>query len=290
MTTTLLLSIIGITILYFVFKKNKTSKWKEPKTDFPRKWYIILRENIAFYNGLDADEKKQFEYKIQEFLLNCKITGVNVNIDDKDRILVAASAIIPIFAFPEWRYFNLNEVLIYPDRFGEKFEQEGDNRNILGMVGTGYMEGKMILSKKALQHGFQNENDKKNTAIHEFVHLIDKTDGKIDGIPSILLEKQYTLPWIDLISKKIEEIYENRSDINPYGATNKAEFFSVISEYFFEKPKLLKNKHPQLYQLLAEIFDQNLSTRKKAKSNTEIGRNSSCPCGSGKKYKHCCLN
>lgn len=53
--------------------------------------------------------------------------------------------------------------------------------------------------------------------------------------------------WINLIQKKIEEIYEGESDINPYGATNKTEFFAVISEYFFERPKLLKQKHSELY-------------------------------------------
>ena len=66
----------------------------------------------------------------------------------------------------------------------------------------------------------------------------------------MLLEKQYTIPWIDLIQKKIAEIYEGESDINPYDATNKTEFFAVISEYFFERPKLLQQKHPKLYSLL----------------------------------------
>ena len=156
------------------------------------------------------------------------------------------------------------------------------------MVGTGYMEGKMILSKTSLHNGFRNETDKKNTAIHEFVHLIDKADGNIDGIPELLLGKQYVIPWIDLIHKKIEEIIEGKSDINPYGATNKTEFFAVISEYFFERPKLLKKKHPELYKLLVEIFDQKMINKLQKSKTQEIGRNSPCPCGSGKKFKKCC--
>ena len=39
-------------------------------------------------------------------------------------------------------------------------------------------------------------------AIHEFVHLIDKTDGSIDGIPEFLLSKQYILPWLELMRRK----------------------------------------------------------------------------------------
>ena len=150
------------------------------------------------------------------------------------------------------------------------------------------MEGKMILSKPSLQHGFQNETDKKNTAIHEFVHLIDKADGAVDGVPELLLAKQYTLPWMDLIKKKIDEIYANMSDINPYGATNKTEFFAVISEYFFERPKLLKTKHPELYKMLEKIFKTDGISRFKIKKRNVTGRNSPCPCGSGKKFKYCC--
>ncbi len=70
------------------------------------------------------------------------------------------------------------------------------------MVGYGYMDGKMILSKKALRQGFDNKSDKKNTAIHEFVHIIDKADRTMDGIPQLLLDKQYAIPWLEQIKKK----------------------------------------------------------------------------------------
>ena len=269
--------------------RSKWRKWKKPTDDFPKEWRAILTKKVAYYNNLSTDEKRRFEFKIQEFLNNVCITGISTTINDTDRLLVAASAIIPIFAFADWQYVNLREVLIYPNQFNQDFQTDGDNsRNILGMVGTGYMNGKMILSKQALRHGFENESDKKNTAIHEFVHLIDKADGSIDGIPSTLLDKQYTIPWIDLIKNKIDEIYEGESDINPYGATNKAEFFAVISEYFFERPKLLKSKHPKLYELLEKIFAQQMTDKVSKKKQRDIGRNDPCPCGSGQKFKRCC--
>ena len=282
----IIIGVIGV--LIYSFKKLNNSTWKKPIKPFPASWRKTLFENVQFYNNLEAAEKLTFETKVQEFLLNINISGVETEVNEYDRVLVAASAIIPIFAFPNWQYFNLKEVLIYPGLFNEEFNTNGEKRAIAGMVGTGYMEGKMILAKQALYQGFRNESDKKNTAIHEFVHLIDKADGNIDGIPSLLLEKQYTIPWIDLIQKKIEEIYEGKSDINPYGATNKTEFFAVISEYFFERPKLLKQKHPELYKLLEIIFDQKMAKKLKKNSSIEINRNDPCPCGSGKKYKHCC--
>jgi len=277
-------------LAYFIYRRSRNSSgsWMKATQNFPKSWRIILVEKVAFYNALNPEEKQHFEYKVQEFLLNCKITGIETSVDISDKLLVASSAIIPIFPFKDWTYSNIDEVLVYPSSFNEKFETQGEGRSILGMVGSGYMEGKMILSKEALQLGFSNESDKKNTAIHEFVHLIDKTDGSIDGIPSLLLEKQYVMPWMDLIQKKIEEIYNNDSDINPYGATNTAEFLSVISEYFFERPQLLAKKHPELYNLLEKIFKQDMKSRALNKKKISIGRNSPCPCESGKKFKKCC--
>jgi len=286
----IIIALIFALLLYLFFrpKGKQQSKWKTPASDFPPKWRTILTQDVNYYNSLSDEEKQRFEFKVHEFLLNSQVTGVKTQVDATDKVLVAASAIIPIFYFNEWKYSNINEVLLYPNMFNEQFETQGDDRKILGMVGNGAMEGKMILSKKALHHGFKNASDKKNTAIHEFVHLIDKSDGTIDGIPSLLLDKQYTIPWIDLINQKIDEIYDEKSDINPYGGTNRAEFFSVISEYFFERPKLLKDKHPELYKLLQEVFKQDMSARSLDTTRVSIGRNSKCPCNSGKKYKACC--
>lgn len=276
----------GVLIIRIFTSKNHA--WKTPNVQFPDKWKPIIIKKVQFYNALTEEEKRNFEYRIQEFLLNCRITGVKTGVNDEDKLLIAASAIIPIFQFKDWKYTNIQEVLVYPKSFNKDFQTEGDERNILGMVGTGYMDGKMILSKEALYHGFENETDKKNTAVHEFIHLVDKMDGSIDGIPSLLLEKQYVLPWLEMMDEKIKEICSKTADINPYGATNRQEFFAVTGEYFFERPKLLEKKHPELYAMLEEIFNHDMSDRALNGKKQHIGRNSPCPCNSGSKFKKCC--
>jgi Mlc titration factor MtfA (ptsG expression regulator) len=124
------------------------------------------------------------------------------------------------------------------------------------MVGTGYMNGQMILSRAALIKGFSLAAGRENTAIHEFVHLLDKSDGATDGVPANLLAHEYVLPWLKMIHQEIHEIETGRSDINPYAITNEAEFFAVAAEYFFQKPDELKHKHPELYGMLSAIFMQ----------------------------------
>ena len=218
----------------------------------------ILEEQVPFYQQLNKNKQIEFEERAAHFLTQVKITGVKTVVEDLDRVLIAASAIIPIFNFAGWEYKNLHEVLLYPDSFSHEFEQQGEGRNILGMVGSGAMNHVMILSQFELRQSFSNETGKNNTAIHEFVHLLDKTDGEIDGIPEALLNRQYIKPWLQLMQQGIKDICDENSDINPYGATNEAEFFAVASEYFFERPDLLKEKHPDLYNLLLKIFNHPL--------------------------------
>lgn len=220
----------------------------------PESYKPLLNEYVTFYNDLDAEKKNQFESRMQIFLSHVRITGIGTDVEDIDRVLIAASAIIPIFGFADWEYINLNEVLVYPDAFNEGFGQEGPDRHTLGVVGTGPYQNIMILSKQELRNDFINKSGKENTAIHEFVHLIDKTDGAVDGIPEFLLSKKYVLPWLNLMQREIKQIVDNRSDINPYGATEPSEFFAVVSEYFFERPDLLQKKHPELFELLVKIF------------------------------------
>jgi Mlc titration factor MtfA (ptsG expression regulator) len=216
----------------------------------------LLMKSVAFYRSINNKEKIRFEKKIKEFLGYVRIHGVNTRVDDIDKLLVAASAVIPIFAFPEWKYYNLRDVLLYPGTFDKDEFLLGNNRNTLGMVGNGAMQRVMILSKPDLHFGFQNESGKENTGIHEFVHLLDKEDGEVDGLPEALLSRQYIVPWLELMNQNMEAINAGNSDINSYGATNKAEFFAVAAEYFFVQPGLFKEKHAELYELMTRIFHQ----------------------------------
>src|SRR4030095_2472079 len=223
----------------------------------------LLNDNVAFYRLLSETDKLRFEEKIKDFLSYVKIYGVSTDIDELDKLLVASSAVIPIFGFDNWHYYNLRYVLLYEDAFNsESFSTSDFESNIWGMVGTGALQQMMILSKPALRLGFKNETGTYNTGIHEFVHLLDKADGAIDGVPEQLLSKQYTIPWLNLMNEAIEKIKQGNSDINPYGATSRTEFFAVAAEYFFQRPDLFKENHPELFALMEKIFLNRREVRK----------------------------
>ena len=263
---------------------------------FPTEWEVVLQREVLFFRALDPDEQMRFRRELQVFIGEKLITGIQLEMDVTTRVLTAASAIIPIFGFPEWEWDQISEVLVYPDRFNSDYAFEGGSqRQTLGMVGTGALNRLMILSKPDLLGGFRNSGDKRNVGVHEFAHLMDKSDGTIDGLPEVGLERAAIGPWIELVRRKMQEMRRGGSDINPYGLTNESEFFAVAAEYFFERPGVMERKHPELYAMLSRVFRQKLGERaavlakERARGRPRFGRNSPCPCGSGVKYKKCCL-
>lgn len=259
---------------------NKAQLWQQQWSDF-------LQQTVAFYRVLSVEDKKTFEKRILLFWQTTAIEGgVAVNVSDEDRLLVAASAIIPVWAFSGWHYFNLKGVYLLPAAFNAQFECGKPDSLITGMVGTGPMAGKMALSQPDLHLGFANSRDKHNVGIHEFVHLVDMADGNCDGFPERLKSFSFALPWMEFVGRKIEEIDKRKSNIRDYGATNEAEFFAVASEYFFERPVMMERKHPQLFKALEDIYQQDVMSIAK---DVKLRAKAPCPCGSGKKYKRCCM-
>ena len=245
---------VGV-IYFFLFRNPRV----DPDKPFPKKWKRILEDHVDFYNDLTQPEKHRFETAIRQFLADVKVTGVKTRVKTLDRLLVAASAVIPMFGFPDWRYRNINEVLLYKGRFNYDLDTEAKKRNVLGMVGNGSMQRMMVLSKEALRRGYKNKTSKKNVGIHEFVHLVDKADGAVDGVPEVIIPDEFTEPWLQLMHREIQAIENDESDINPYATTSEAEFLSVVSEYLFSRPQLFEKKHPKLYALMEKMYRQELA-------------------------------
>jgi Mlc titration factor MtfA (ptsG expression regulator) len=245
-------AVIGLYLGYNKVMSGKLGHKNQTKKPFPKLWREILTQRVDFYNRLSSKDKNEFERKVHLFLLNVRIRGMATEVTHIDKILIAAGAVVPVFRFSKWNYANLEEVQLYPD----KFLIPETNKMANGLVGWGAMEGKMMLSRKAVHHGFYDNTDNKNVAIHEFVHILDKQDGKIDGVLGKVMNELDIMPWLHIINIKMNEIDCGNSSIRNYGTTNQAEFLAVVSEFFFENPEKLRNEHSGLYNALDNFYNE----------------------------------
>ncbi|MDJ0521752.1 MAG: zinc-dependent peptidase, partial [Planctomycetota bacterium] len=67
--------------------------------------------------------------------------------------------------------------------------------------------------------------------------------------------------WAEVMTEAFEQLQDDLDDgkrtvLDAYAATNEAEFFAVATETFFEKPRRLARKHPDLYAVLRDYYRQ----------------------------------
>jgi MtfA peptidase len=277
-------------IVFWLVRRRCLRRLRIMRQPFPTPWEQILESHVAFFRALPEQDKQRFRQLVKVFLNEVRITGIRTAVDDTVRVLVAASAAIPIFGFHDWNYHRLGEVLVYPGSFGENYQTTGTaDKNTLGMVGLKHLSGVMILSKPSLLAGFDNPSSKENVGIHEFSHLVEREEAEHGLPPEVpwLAVKH----WVQYVAAELSHPSVNRAHVNRYAYTTEHEFFAALAEYFFKSPDLLRKKDPQLYAMLREMFHQDTASllRLATSRRRRYGRNSLCPCGSGKKFKHCCL-
>jgi MtfA peptidase len=250
------LIIVGVIIILLVIKYRSFFSFEIPSKKFKPEWRQILLEKVNFYRRLDDARKTVFEYRIEKFIKTYQITGVDTEVNDTDRVLIAASGVIPLFGFEDWHYPHFKGVKLYADEFEGKLGEVKKSFVYDVFFYTEYTETKILFSRKALYAGFEDPDDGLNTGIHEFIHVIDLFDNKTDGIPGLLLENKYIIPWMFLIHREIKRIHSGESDIREYATKSPSEFFAVIAEYFFERPEDFSREHPELHRAMEKIFMQ----------------------------------
>ena len=99
-----------------------------------------------------------------------------------------------------------------------------------------------------------------NVVVHEFAHKLDMINGRANGMPR-LHRSMVRQAWTDALSSGFERLQRrlsqhHRTVIDPYGASNPAEFFSVVSEMFFTDASTLQRRYGDVYQQLVLFYRQ----------------------------------
>jgi len=223
------------------------------KHPFPDEWHEILNRSVSFYRKLDEPAKRRFERDVQIFLGEQRIYGVEgQEVPIETKLLVAASAATLSHGRPDWEWGRTRDIVVYPKAFNDEYDV-ADGAKIAGMVQE---HGPILFSDRDLKYGYQRSADGYNVGLHELAHVVDLEDGRADGIPGDL-NWMAAMPWTDRIHKDLTNKHGRHLKrlLGNYAYTNEAEFFAVSVEAFFERPKKLEQRDPELYRLLSHYFN-----------------------------------
>jgi Mlc titration factor MtfA (ptsG expression regulator) len=217
---------------------------------FPPAWRTILAERCDHYDRLPPGLRRRFEDDVRIFLAEKRVTGVEAEVTDELRLLVAASAVTLSLGWPAYDWDALSEVLLYPQDFSRDYGFEKQE-----LSGQAHGWGTVILSIPSLQHSFEDPDDAYHVGFHEFAHLLDLEQTEFDGIPAGMTEAA-AAEWVRLMRKEMVRLRRGRSVIDEYGAEEPAEFLAVAVEAFFESALALRARHREVYALLRDYFGQ----------------------------------
>lgn len=217
---------------------------------FPPAWRSILERRVPFYARLPGDSRERFEHKLKVFARTKEFSGARgLEVTEEMRVVVSATAARLVIHMEEEHYQRLLGVVLYPSHY----KHEGRDHIVFGEAND---RGMVVLSWEAVLRGLSDPRDGLDTAIHEFAHALDVEDGTFDGTPELAGDAY--APWARVMTAAFGTLRASKRRARPvlreYGSQNPAEFFAVATEAFFEKPQQMKQKHPALYEQLADYY------------------------------------
>jgi len=220
--------------------------------------------HMDLLRGLSVAERTRLRVLAARFLQRKAIGGAQgLTVTPQMVVIIAAQACLPILNLGLDYYDNWVEVIVYPAAFQVEHE-EIDASGVVSLSagprsGESWLRGPVILSWSDIQQDLRHTHPG-NVVVHEFAHKLDMLDGRADGLPP--LHGDMTVKcWAEVLGAAYARLQQavaghGHPRLDPYGATDPAEFFAVASEYFFTAPEILQDSSPAVYGQMALFYRQ----------------------------------
>ena len=229
---------------------------------FPAPWLDILQEHVVLYRFLDDDEQTRLRDTLRILLAEKAWEGCKgLELTDELRVTIAALASVLLLGLHDEYYDIVLTILVYPEAFRAPQQKivaadvaiEGHDERL----GEAHYRGPVILSWADIAEDAAQPGHGQNLVFHEFAHQLDMQNGEADGVP--VLPRPLRKRWQHVMAKEYERLCkaadrERDTLLDPYGATDEAEFFAVVTEAFFDQPLELRDRHPKLYEVVREYY------------------------------------
>lgn len=262
--------------MIFGFLKERRRKRLRAQP-IPPAWRSILTRNLPIFRRLPREDQIELVGHVQVFLAEKRFEGCGgLKLTDEIRVTIAAQACLLLLHRKTNYYPHLITILVYPSGYTayEKRQLEGNiwEEGEEGRLGhTARRLGALVLAWDAVKRGAADPCDGENLVLHEFAHQLDFEDYGSDGAPALATRAEYST-WARVMTREFERLRAAEEAGTPtvldtYGATDPAEFFAVVTEAFFERPRALRARHPELYAEFTRFFRQD-PTRYSAEPTT----------------------
>jgi Mlc titration factor MtfA (ptsG expression regulator) len=263
-----MLFFIGIVTLIFIFikkllfKNNNNNHIIKNSTITQHQWDEAY-QSLPLLKGLSVEEDKTLKELCILFIHNKTFEGAQgFEITPKVLLVISLQACLPILKLGLNCYKNFSTIIVY--RAGFKTNRKVTDENGIvdydrtHLLGESWLSGPIILSWYDTETA--GKIDGSNLVIHEFAHKLDMQNGVANGFPPLHRGLKLN-DWVREFTKAFE-YFERKCDgndlhgIDCYAATSPAEFFSVFSEVFFERPDRIKKHFPEIHILLELYYRQ----------------------------------
>ena len=218
---------------------------------------------LPLFDGLDDAERVRLRELAMQLLADKAFSGAGgIEVDDGMATAIAAFAVLPVLNLGYDWYEGWREIVVYPGEYvydGEQMDEDGVVHHIRHVrSGEAMQGGPMVLSWNDVEHSGNGEGF--NVVIHEFAHKLDMRNGDANGRPP-LHSGIAPAEWAREFQAAYDDLCRRVDDgedtvIDPYATESPAEFFAVLSEYFFEVPDVLQQEYPAVYGLMSRFYRQ----------------------------------
>lgn len=252
--------LIAATVFYLFFYPD----WRRKRTlqaPFPAPWRDILESRVPIYRKLNEPLKQSLHQRVQLFIEEKTFYGCDgFEVDDRVRLTIAGHACLLILARPYSDYDEVRSILVYPDAYHvREVEDDGYVVSESDQVRAGEAStfGQVVLAWTECDEAARNPDASTNVILHEFAHQLDFLDGSTDGAPP--LSPDQARQWQAAMTEAYEDLQETLDHhrtpwLDPYGATEPAEFFAVLTETFFQQPNHLRHIQPAVFEALRGFY------------------------------------
>lgn len=229
---------------------------------FPEAWSSYLERNLAGYTRLSPEQREKLRRDIRVFVGEKHWVGCGgLEVSEEIKVTIAGQACWMLLGIEEGYCFDgVKSILVYPSSYAHPPERQSHYLIVqenLPISGESWSRGPIVLSWDAVLREGRDLGWPSSLVIHEFAHHLDGLDGEMGGTPPI--PHGDASHWETVVGGEYERLVSRVQQglptlLDPYGASNRAEFFAVASECFFRRPDELRQAHPDLYRLLCGFY------------------------------------